>query len=74
LWVNTVAYYITVMTVNPDTTVRKLVSLPRDLVRDVEDFRFSHRIKTESEAIRALIRAGLDAVAKESSKSKAKGG
>jgi metal-responsive CopG/Arc/MetJ family transcriptional regulator len=62
------------MTVNPDTTVRKLVSLPRNLVRDVEDFRFSHRIKTESEAIRALIRAGLDAIAKEASKPKTERG
>lgn len=67
-------YYITVMTVNPATTVRKLVSLPRDLVREVEDFRFSHRINTESEAIRTLIRSGLDATAKDAPKPKAKRG
>jgi hypothetical protein len=59
--VNAVARYITDMAVNPETTVRKLVSLSRDLVREVEDFRFANRINTESEAIRTLIRRGLDA-------------
>jgi hypothetical protein len=52
--------YVPDMAVNPETTVRKLVSLPRDLVLAVEDFRFANRINTESEAIRALIRRGLD--------------
>lgn len=49
------------MAINPETTIRKLVSLPRDLVREIEDFRFAERIGTESEAIRRLIRVGLDA-------------
>jgi Arc/MetJ-type ribon-helix-helix transcriptional regulator len=49
------------MAVNPETTVRKLVSLPREFVQEIEDYRFAKRIKTESAAIRALIRAGLDA-------------
>lgn len=40
---------------------RKLVSLPRSLSEAVEDYRFSNRIKTESEAIRRLIEAGLKA-------------
>lgn len=50
------------MAVNTETTVRKLVSLPKPMVQAVEDFRFKHRIKTESEAIRRLIEAGLKAV------------
>jgi hypothetical protein len=64
LRVNAVVGYVTYMPENPETTVRKLVSLPRDLVREVEDFRFEHRIKTESETIRVLIRRGLDADSK----------
>lgn len=59
--VNTVAVYITGMAVNRDTTVRKLVSLPRAMVEAIEDFRFAQRIKTESEAIRRLIELGLEA-------------
>lgn len=47
------------MPVNPETTVRKLVSLPREMVAQIEDYRFQKRIKTESEAIRRLIDLGL---------------
>jgi metal-responsive CopG/Arc/MetJ family transcriptional regulator len=49
------------MAVNPETTVRKLVSLPREMLREIEDYRFAKRIKTESETMRLLLRAGLDA-------------
>jgi hypothetical protein len=48
------------MAVNPDHMTRKLVSLPNELLRAIEDFRFQHRIKTEAEAIRRLIEAGLN--------------
>ena len=51
------------MAVNPETTVRKLVSIPRDVWDQVEDYRFENRIKTESEAIRRLIELGLRASA-----------
>lgn len=40
---------------------RKIVSLPASLAKAIEDFRFEERIGTESEAIRRLIQAGLDA-------------
>jgi hypothetical protein len=40
-------------------TPRKSVSLPVDLWRKVENFRFGNRIATESEAIRRLIELGL---------------
>ncbi len=52
------------MAVNPETTIRKLVSLPRALVQAIDDYRFGERIKTESEAIRRLIELGLKAVPK----------
>lgn len=55
------------MAVNPETTVRKLVSLPRDLAAEIDTFRFDKRIKAESEAIRILIRAGLNAFRSDSS-------
>lgn len=47
------------MAVNPETTTRKLVSLPRALAQAIADYRFTNRIKTEAEAIRRLIEMGL---------------
>ena len=38
---------------------RRMVSLPEELSERVDDYRFEHRIRTESEAIRRLIEAGL---------------
>jgi hypothetical protein len=55
--------YIAVMPVNPETAVRKLVSLPRPMVQAIEDYRFANRVSTESGAIRRLIEAGLRAEA-----------
>jgi Arc/MetJ-type ribon-helix-helix transcriptional regulator len=40
---------------------RKIVSLPPDLEKAVDDFRFENRFPTESEAIRHLIELGLKA-------------
>ncbi|MDN7354301.1 ribbon-helix-helix domain-containing protein [Acetobacter senegalensis] len=54
------------MAVNPETTTRKLVSMPKELVQEIENYRFENRIKTESEAIRQLIKLGLDAFKKAS--------
>ncbi|WP_298222452.1 ribbon-helix-helix protein, CopG family [Acidocella sp.] len=48
------------MAVNPDRLVRKLVSLPPDLLAAIDDYRFANRVKTESEAIRRLIEQGLE--------------
>lgn len=48
------------MPVNPETTVRKLISLPKALAASIDDFRFRERIKTESETIRRLIELGLE--------------
>lgn len=46
---------------NPETTVRKIFTLPRDLWERTEDYRFSMRLKTEAEAIRRLMELGLSA-------------
>jgi hypothetical protein len=53
--------YALSMPVNADTTVRKMLSIPRELWQAIEDYRFERRIKTESEALRKLIEAGLRA-------------
>ena len=53
--------YVLTMPINADTTVRKMLSMPRDLWQAIEDYRFEQRIKTESEAIRRLIELGLKA-------------
>jgi metal-responsive CopG/Arc/MetJ family transcriptional regulator len=42
-------------------TVRKIFSLPESLSQQIDDFRFARRLKTESEAIRMLVEAGLAA-------------
>lgn len=47
------------MAVNPDKTVRKIFSLPKELWQQVDDYRFENRIGTEAEAIRRLIGTGL---------------
>ncbi len=46
---------------NEPLSVRKLVSLTPELAKRIDDYRFGQRIKSESEAIRALIRRGLEA-------------
>lgn len=43
----------------PAPAPRKSVSLPADLWKKVEDYRFNNRVPTESEAIRRLIELGL---------------
>lgn len=40
---------------------RKIVSLPPNLEKAVDDFRFENRFPTESEAVRRLIELGLEA-------------
>jgi hypothetical protein len=59
--VNTLIGYITRMAVNPETTARKLISLPHALVKDVQDYRYDNRLPSEAVAFRRLIRLGLGA-------------
>jgi hypothetical protein len=49
------------MPVNPETTVRKNVALPKELWEQVRAYRFRNEINTESGAIRQLVELGLDA-------------
>lgn len=56
-----------------DALVRKTVSLPASVWRQIEDFQFANRIKRDSQAIRHLIGLGLEAAAK-APKPKGKGG
>lgn len=41
-------------------TEKKLIAMSPEMVAAIKDYRFYHRIDTESEAIRQLIQAGLD--------------
>lgn len=47
-----------------DRTPRLLIVLSDDLLREIDDHRFSNRLDSRTEAIRQLIRAGLDAARK----------
>jgi hypothetical protein len=40
---------------------RKMVTLPAELAKAIEDYRFNSRLNTEAEAIRRLIELGLKA-------------
>ena len=42
---------------------RKMVTLPAELAQAIEEYRFANRYKTEAEAIRRLIEAGIQALA-----------
>jgi hypothetical protein len=52
------------MPTSTDPAIRKTVSLPASVWKQVEDFQFSHRIKRETEAVRRLIQLGLAAAKK----------
>lgn len=43
--------------------VRKIVSMPGELVEKIREYRFAHQINSEAEAIRLLIERGLAASA-----------
>lgn len=48
------------MPINPEKSVQKLVAMPREMADAIADFRFEHRLRSEAEAIRRLIKAGLN--------------
>lgn len=50
------------MAINPDTTDRKVVHMPKALAQRIARYRFGNEINAESEAIRRLIEKGLEAV------------
>lgn len=49
------------MAINKETTVQKLVAMPRELAAQVSDYRFANRLNSEAEAIRRLLGIGLAA-------------
>ena len=53
------------MPVNPETTDRKTLNLPKDLVRRVKSFRHQHELDTEAEAYVRLLEKGLEAFERE---------
>jgi hypothetical protein len=46
----------------PNDQIRKTVALPRSLWDDVAEVRFAQRIGTESEAVRRIMAAGVEAL------------
>ena len=59
--------YAATMSESNDPIVRKTVSLPASVWRQIEDFQFGNRLKRETEAIRRLIDLGLDAASAKAS-------
>ena len=49
------------MAIDREKWARKIVTLEHDIVAQVKKFRFGNQIESESEAIRRLVKAGLDA-------------
>jgi hypothetical protein len=47
-----------------DVIIRKTVSLPASLWRQIEDFQFDARVKRDTQAVRQLIEMGLQAYAR----------
>ena len=50
------------MAINTDTTVRKLIAMPKTLAEEVSVWRHEQRIWSEAEAVRKLIQRGLQAM------------
>jgi len=44
-----------------DSTIRKTITLPTRLWRQIEDFQFDARVKRDTDAVRQLIEIGLQA-------------
>jgi len=57
--------YFTYMAINKETTVQKLIAMPRELAEKVSEFRYDNRLPSEAEAIRQLIQKGLNSSEKD---------
>ena len=53
------------MPAKKENLARKVVLLPHEMAARIEDFRFGHRIASETEAMRRLLERGLRSVDKE---------
>ena len=52
--------HIPCMSKEATLTVKKLINLSPEMVAAIREYRFAARIETESEAVRQLIKRGLD--------------
>ena len=66
--------YIADMPRPPVFTVKKLVALTPEAADAIQDWRFAHRVTSESEAIRQLIDLGLETAPPPPKTPKAKSG
>lgn len=48
------------MSIDKDKNAQVLLTISKELLDQVEDFQFSNRIASRSEALRELIRRGLE--------------
>ena len=48
------------MAMNPETTVKKVFHLPKELWERISDYRFRHRINSEAETIRRLVSIAVE--------------
>lgn len=48
------------MAIDKDVNTQLLLTLPKELLKKIEDYQFDNRIPNRSEAIRKLIEKGLD--------------
>lgn len=46
--------------VDKEKNTQVLVTIPNDLLKRIEDYQFENRIKNRSEAIRDLLKKGLE--------------
>ena len=52
--------HITDMSKAHPAPVRKIINLPEDLAREISEFQHTHRLPSENEAIRRLLRFALE--------------
>lgn len=48
------------MAVDKEKNTQVLVTIPNELLKEIEDYRFENRIDNRSETIRVLIKKGLE--------------
>lgn len=48
------------MAIDDSINVQVLLTLPKELLKKIEDYQFENRIKNRSEALRILISKGLE--------------
>lgn len=48
------------MAIDKEKHTQILVTFPKEMLKDIEDFQFKNRVKNRNEAIRQLIEKGLE--------------